>query len=591
MKTIQITLISAFVLFLCLPAFPQTSYDWGLSAGSTGRDEVTDLVLDAQGNVFLTGAFEDSMDVANGGTKDYVYSNGYRDIFLSKYDANGAKQWAFSIGSRGFDRGWSMTLDDQGNVYAGGVFTIKADFDPSADSTILTANPAGFWPDGYLAKYNTNGELVWAKHLLTARDRSASQSATLLAITGMEIDNNGDLVIGGAFWDTVWLAPNQMIVSDGSLADMFLAKYDSDGNFIWAKQMGGGGDQRIQAISTDPQGNIYSTGFFFGSPYFDPAGGSVLSSQGGEDIFLAKYSSTGALLWAKGIGSVNGSPTSTESGYDVGTDAAGNVYFTGRLLGSTDFDSTAAGGEITTVSSNELFCAKWDGSGALDWVFILEGGVYKVGKCIDVQPNGDFWLAGEFGASPVLGGLDVDTGQDTVAIFSLGNKNTFAAKYDTDASFLEVREVRGLGDNIVVGLAADANEMALGGYFERSILLDRTSGDLRFARGGVDLFAVKYGEGNMAIENALRSVDFSLYPNPVKQDVNLKFSLQQAQRLSFSLYTLDGKAVQNLGQDQPFSPGHHQLQWELAAGLAPGRYLLAVTAAHGQQLLPVLIVK
>lgn len=591
MKKIKLSLLSGFILLICLPAFPQTNYDWGFTSGAAQRDEVTDLSMDAQGNVYLTGSFSDSMDMANGGLAEYLHGSGFKDIFLAKYDPTGAKQWAFSIGDIGWDRGWAMTTDDQANVYSGGVFMRKADFDPGPDSTMLTSNPKGSWPDGYLAKYNTTGELLWAKHLLTARNRSASQVATLFAVTGMEVDSNGDLIIGGAFWDSVWLAPNHLIVSDGPLSDMFLAKYDSDGNFIWGHQVGGANDQRILSLSVDPQGDIFTTGFYFGSPDFDPAGGSVLSTQGAEDIFLAKYSSSGSLLWAQGFGSVNGSNLTTESGLDVGTDDMGNVYLTGRLLGTADFDPNSAAGSITptTVGAASYF-AKFNGMGALQWVHSLVGMGNHIGKRLAVQPNGDFWLAGEFGVGFTTGGLDLDPGPDTVAISSLGGpEDIFVAKYDKDATFQMGWPIRGVSGSKVEGFAASATDMALGGYFDRSFLLDRQSGDLRFSKGAEDWFVIKYGEANMAIENALQSVDFTLYPNPVSQNSNLKFSLNHTQSISFSLHTLDGKRVLSFDQHKSFAPGSHQLSLAFDASLTPGRYLLAVISDQGQKVLPVLV--
>jgi hypothetical protein len=593
MKNINSYLLAILLVSLITPAFPQSNYDWGFTTGNSKRDEVTALSMDAQGSIYITGAFEDSMDMANGaGAAEYIHGFGFRDIFLAKYDATGIKQWAFSIGNLAWDRGWALTTDDHGSVYTGGVFSRKADFDPGPDSMMLTSNQAGFWPDGYLVKYSTSGELVWAKHLLTARNRSASQTATLLSITGMEIDSNGDLLIGGAFWDSVWLAPNHLIVSDGPLADMFIAKYDSDGNFIWGKQMGGSGDQRIQSISTDPQGNVYTTGFYFGSPDFDPAGGTVLSSQGAEDIFLAKYNSSGALQWAKGIGSMNGSAVSTESGLDVGTDDMGNVYVTGRLLGTADFDPNTAAGSVTpTTSGAASFFAKYDGTGTFQWAHSLVGNGYNLGKRLEVMPNGDFWLAGEFGVGAALGGLDLDPGPDTVSVFSLGGpEDIFVAKYDKDAGFQTGWTIRGLSGSHVEGFAANATDMAVGGYFDRSILLDRQSGDLRFSKGGEDLFTIKYGEGNMSLNNSLQAVPFTLYPNPISHQINLKFSLKESQDIAFSLHTLDGKLVTILEQQTRLQPGNHTLNWATPQDLTAGQYLLAATSEEGLKVLPVLIV-
>jgi len=547
MKHLSISLLLAFLLptFYLGTLHAQTAYDWGLAAGSSKRDEVTDLALDAQGNVFVTGVFEDSMDMANGSATEYIHSNGFKDIFLAKYDATGTKAWAFSIGALGWDRGWSMAIDPQSNSYIGGVFTNRADFDPGPDSLFLRSNPAGFWPDGYLAKYNPEGELVWAKHLLTARDRSGSQSATLLSITGMEIDAQGDLVIGGAFWDTVWVAPNQMIVSDGPLADLFIAKYDQDGNFKWVKQMGGSGDQRIQSLAIDPQGNIAVTGFFFGNPDLNPAGGAMLSSQGGEDIFIAKYDPTGNFLWAHGIGSPNGAPVSPESGLDIGSDAMGNIYLTGRLLGDADFDPNTSGGEFIADASNNLYCAKYSPSGALTWFFGLAGGSYKLGKRLSVQANGDFWLGGEYGASFAQGGMDVDPGPDTVAISSLGGaEDIFIAKYDKDANFITVREIRGTGDSKLEGLVGNDAHVAFGGYFDRSLLLDRPSGDLRLSRGAQDIFAVKWGEESMSLDQTAAKSLIRLSPNPCSDQLTIRFT-NGAQVDQVKMINLQGQVVLN----------------------------------------------
>ncbi len=592
MKTYKLSLLLSLSFLISLPAFSQSNFEWGLTTGRAKRDEATDLSIDPQGNVYITGTFEDSMDMAISGPKDFLHGYGYRDIFLAKYDPSGSKLWAYAFGDTRFDRSWAMTTDAQGAVYMGGVFGGHVDFDPGSDSSFLTSNPAGFWPDGYLAKYNTQGELVWAKHLLTARNRSASQSATLFGITGIEVDANDDIIIGGMFWDSVWLAPNKLIVSQGSLADMFLAKYDNNGNLIWGIQMGGAGDQRIMSLSVDPQGNIFTTGFYFSNPDFDPAGGTVLSSQGAEDIFLAKYSSAGSLLWAKGFGSPSGSNTSTESGLDVGTDDMGNVYCTGRLLGTVDFDPNSAAGSIVSMGGANFFCTKFDGSGAFQWVFSLEGNGYKIGKRLAVQPNGDFWLGGEYGIGAPLGGLDIDPGPDTVLIYALGGpEDNFVAKYDKDGAFLTGWDIRGLGGSKLEGLAASGNELVLGGYFDASILLNRQSGDLRFSKGDADLFAVKYGQGNMSVENALQKVDFSIFPNPASQQIQLTFSLPKAQSLSFSLYSLDGKCVMTLDQQKSLSSGNQHLSWDLDEELTPGRYLLAIASDQGQKVLPLVIVK
>ena len=558
----------------------QLDFDWGLSIGNKGRDETTGISLDPLGNLYMTGTFEDSVDVIDGAGVEYVKGNGWRDILVAKYSPAGDKLWAFALGDLGWDRGWALTTDDQGAVYVGGVFSGTVDFDPSAGTTAFTANPAGVWPDGYLAKYDTDGNLLWAKHLLTARDRAASQTATLLAIHSMEIDGNGDLVIGGAFWDTVYLSPSKMIVSQTSLRDMFLAKYDTDGNLLWGQQMGGGGDQQIQALTTDEQDNIFTTGYFFGTPDFDPAGGgSTLTSAGLEDMFLAKYTSTGSLDWVKGIGSINGSNTSSEMGMDVGTDAMGNVYFTGRLLGPADFDPSSAMGDIVLFSSAASFVAKYDSQGGFDWVFSFEGNGTHVGKQLSVFPSGDFYLAGEYAAFGA--GIDLDPSVDSMRITSLGGSvDIFVAKYDANRAFQTGWTVRGLGGGEVNGLAANGKEVAIGGLYNSSMLFHQQSGDLRFSKGDFDMFALRYSEASNGLPDNFTEGSLQLFPNPTHGPFTIKATWPHPQDAVVTLRNLQGQVLQTW---QTKASKDFTLKVDKKA-LASGFYLVELVLAEGRMM-------
>ncbi len=565
-------------LFILNPLSAQTDFEWGLSLGSGNRDEVTDLAMDAMGNTYFIGTFEDSLDVIDGSGVEYVKSNGWRDIFLAKYSPSGDKLWAYAFGNLGWDRGWAMTVDDQGAAYMGGVFTRSVDFDPGPDSTILTSNTAGFWPDGYLAKYDTDGKLVWAKHLLTARDRAASQTATLLAITTMEIDGNGDLVIGGAFWDTVYLSPTKMLVSDGPLRDMFLAKYDSNGNLIWGQQMGGASDQQIQSLAIDNSGNIFTTGYYFGTPDFDPAGGgSTLSTIGAEDIFLAKYTATGALDWVKGFGSVNGANVTPEMGMDVGTDGMGNVYVTGRLLGEADFDLTSANGTITPMTSIATFTAKYDGQGAYQWAYTFDGPGFHRGKQLEVFANGDFFLAGEYGSS--VPGIDLDPSADSAKITSLGGTaDIFVAKYDANMAYQSSWMIRGLGDAKVEGLASNGKDVAVGGLYSSSMLFHQQSGDLRFSKGDFDMCVLRYGDGASGFGEELVEGNLKVFPNPTNGSFSIEANWPKPQTATIHLRNLQGQVLQTWEND--FSK---ELKVSVEAeGLSAGFYLVELVLAKGR---------
>ena len=127
------------------------------------------------------------------------------------------------------------------------------------------------------------------------------------------------------------------------------------------------------------------------------SGTTTLSSQGQEDIFLAAYQPDGSFSWAKAFGSTLGAAVRVESGRGVDVDSAGNVYLTGLIYGPTDFNPGGSGGQITPVAGTQAFVVKHDASGLFQWVFSVHGSSssYQIGTAITVLPSGAFFLGGE----------------------------------------------------------------------------------------------------------------------------------------------------------------------------------------------------
>ncbi|MEM7369877.1 MAG: SBBP repeat-containing protein [Bacteroidota bacterium] len=526
------------------PLFAQLTYDWGNTMGSSGRDELTDLALDPTGNVYITGIFEDSIDVSNGAGTASVSSNGWRDGLIAKYYPDGTHAWSVGFGNAAWDRGWAIAVDSSGSVYGGGVFSNKVDFDPSPDSAYLISNQAGVWPDGYLVKYDTDGKLLWANHILTARDRGASQTATLFAIHDMEVDHEGNLIIGGAFWDSVWLSPSSLLVSDGPLRDMFLAKYDGDGNLIWAQQMGGASDQEIRGIDTDSQGNIFVGGYYFGTADFDPsANEDSRTSMGAADMFIAKYSSDGDLSWVHGAGSSDGVVVSPESVNDVAVDESGNVLITGVMYGGIDFDPSSTIDTLALSSPGDIFTAKYNNQGELIGAFSLDGNGTQIGKRLAILEDGSFYLGGEYSSSSV----DLDPSADSSVVFGLSHYDLFVALYDSNFVFLEGRAHRGLQEERMQGLAAHGNQIVVGGHFSGSTLLDQQSGDLRFSKGDSDIFFAKYGEETTSIHSEVFNGHFVAFPNPASHYLNIRGNWERPQSAILSLSNIHGQQLYRKG--------------------------------------------
>lgn len=572
----------AFML-LSSSLYAQLTFSWANTAGAGPRDEITALSRDAAGNVFATGVFQDSVELFSGSDETWVKGGGWKDILLVKYGPDGQRLWSHGFGDAAWDRGWSLTTDPQGNVYTGGVFSRSVDFDPGPDSTILTSNQAGFWPDGYLAKYDTDGNLLWANHLLTARPQGTSQTATLLSIADMEIDADGNLIIGGALWDSAWFDASTLLVG-GTLADPFLAKYDADGKLLWAQLMAGSGDNRIQSLAVDTQNRIYVSGFFFGAPDMDPGSGTTtLSSQGQEDIFLAAYQPDGSFSWAKAFGSSLGAAVRVESGRSVDVDSLGNVYLTGLIYGDTDFNPGGSGGQITPTAGTQAFVVKHDAAGAFQWVFSIHGTStsYQIGTAITVLPSGDFFLGGEYESG--VGGLDLDPSADSALIYSNSpGSDLFVGKYTADGAYLEGWGVRGTQPDYLVDMDAGGDELVIGGYFTSFLLVDQQGGDLRFGKGAEDGYIIKYAPESTPIESSLNPMEVQLFPNPAREAVSLKFELSKAQIMDIGLYDQAGKRVQLIQQGYWMQPGPYELEIRLRADLVPGMYVLRLQTAQGQ---------
>jgi len=133
----------------------------------------------------------------------------------------------------------------------------------------------------------------------------------------------------------------------------------SDGDYIWAKRMGGTAVEFGSSIAVDSSSNVYTTGFFQGTVDFDPGVGTVeLTSAGDNDIFVSKLDSSGNYAWAKRFGG-----TSSEQGEGIVVDGSGKVYTPGNFMDMVDFDHEPGTAELTSAGNNDVLISKLDSRG------------------------------------------------------------------------------------------------------------------------------------------------------------------------------------------------------------------------------------
>ncbi|HEV8507705.1 MAG TPA: SBBP repeat-containing protein [Chitinophagaceae bacterium] len=315
--------------------------------------DIVAICSDAAGNVYATGGFYSTTDFDPGpGTYNLTaygfggVSTGVQDIFVLKLDAAGNFGWVRQMGGTANDEATSIFIDGVGNIYTSGMFSDVADFDPGANTFNFTS--AGF-TDDFILKLDPNGNFIWAKQA------GSSSEDFVRNISG---DASGNIYATGNFYSATDFDPGpgqfSLTASSGS-GDMFIWKLDTNGNFVWAKQIGGLWDELGKAITVDNLGNVYTTGYFEGTADFDPGLNSYsMTSNGYQDIFILKLDTDGNFIWSKQMGST----INYDAGFDIEVDGDRDIYTTGHFWGTVDFDPEIGVTNLTMVDYGDAFIQK-----------------------------------------------------------------------------------------------------------------------------------------------------------------------------------------------------------------------------------------
>jgi hypothetical protein len=207
--------------------------------------------------------------------------------------------------------------------------------------------------------------------------------------------------------------------SNGSY-DAFLSKFDSSGNFSWAKTWGGSNAEDGLGVAVDSSGSAYATGFFQGIVDFDPGSGiDEHTSNGYNDVFLSKFDSSGNFLWAKTWGG-----SSTDGSYGVAVDSSGSVYVAGEFRETVDFDPGSGVDNHTANGSCDIFLSNFDSSGNFLWAKAWGGTDWDEGYGVAADGSGNAYVTGYFGMA-----VDFDPGPGEDLHISKGGYNAFLSKF------------------------------------------------------------------------------------------------------------------------------------------------------------------
>jgi hypothetical protein len=360
----------------------------------------TSITTDRLGNAYFTGWFNGSIVFEN----DTLNSTSPNDIFLVKYDSSGNLQWAKSVSGTTSETGLKVAVDGNNDVYVAGYFNGQLTF--AFDTLVATGSGA----NALLLKFDSSGNPVWAREGMNGVGTSAEA-------TGVAVDASNNVYLIGYFQgisDTITFGSFPLIGS-GSRT-LFLTKYNSSGNVLWAKCPQGDHYNNANYVSTDSAGYAYITGNFNSSLLI--FGTDTLQNiSDASCCFLVKYDSLGNSIWARKISGP------WISSYCIATFQNNRIYISGGSYNPQDtiltFDTLTV--YYPTGAVDPMYIACYNSSGIIQFVKTLESGADDQ-NAIAAGASGSVYIAGDFfRVSPFI------IGNDPLILVG-GSENTFLAK-------------------------------------------------------------------------------------------------------------------------------------------------------------------
>ena len=302
-------------------------------------------------------------------------------------------------------------------------------------------------------------------------------------------DSTGNIYSIGYFSGTVDFdpGPGTFHLSSAGSFDVYVSKLDAAGNLVYAKRLGGAGDDRGIGIDVDGAGNVFTTGSFQSTSDFDPGPGTFnLTSAGSEDMFVSKLDSSGNFAWAKRMGG-----TSHDGGISVVVDGAGNVHTAGKFFGTADFDPGPGTFNLTSAGAEDIIVSKLDSAG--DFVYAKRmggpaGDQPLNGSSLTLDGAGNVYTTGYFTLT-----ADFDPGPATFNLTSAGAVDIFVSKLDSTGNLVYARGIGGASSDAGVGIAVDGSEnIYVAGGFRSTVDFDPGPGTYNLTSlGDADIFVLK----------------------------------------------------------------------------------------------------
>ena len=457
--------------------------------------------------------------------------------------------WVKGFGGRSIDLTKSVSIDNNSNVYAFGIFsdTIDLDHGPGINNLIakgkqdlflqktdasgnfingfsikcdtercgkIVSDKNGQWVimtgsflgqadfdpgpgisvlnsnngTNFILKISAQGQLIWVKQFGNSDFNSCE-------LTALSRDDSENVIISGIYNDTLKFNVLSFLpyIAPVDLQNIFIAKFNSSGNLIWVNYFGSKDSLKINDISTDEKDNIYSVGFYSDSLKISTKTNEelLISVEYSNDILVCKFNSAGDLMWSKSFGGEK-----NDEGLAIDVDKCDNIYFCGNFQDSLVLESENQNYTIIADSLKDALLIKLKPSGQILWAKVMNGTGNESAESIKVNLNGDVFACGVFDDS-------LGSSINNPKILSFGQTDIFIVKFDALGNEICLGQIGGQGYEFSCNMQInERDEIFLGGYYENNCDFDPGPGNILFtSNGSKDAFINKLLPGTCCVES------------------------------------------------------------------------------------------
>lgn len=355
--------------------------------------QVSGITTNNNGDIFIIGTFSTQKLILG---VDTLKNKGTNNIYFAKLDSNGTILWARTAGGTSYCEGKSITTDSHGDIVIAGNY-----YGYTITLGNYTLQNFGEW-DFFVAKYNTNGGLIWAIH-------EGDESNDM--VNSVSTDLNKNIIIAGSFSSSSISIGATQLNNSSVDEDLLFAKYDSNGNALWAKSAGGYSLDKATGCSSDSFGNVFVIGTYYSASI--TFGSTTLTKVLYSDIFVVKYDPQGNSLWANNIG---GSLHEYAGNIEVAPN--GSVIVTG------DFNSptlVVGNKTLTSYGYDDVFIVKYNSMGSYLSAYNIGGTNSELILNSTTDASGNLYITGMYYSSDMV--IESDT------LINAGNADVFIAKF------------------------------------------------------------------------------------------------------------------------------------------------------------------